>query len=83
MEENESAEEKLEALKEDLNNVVQAQQTALELLTNLLCGEDEGDQWEEEEDDESDQVYLHRLPILSWTLWLGWSLKESLFVSER
>ncbi len=46
-----------ERLRVELNNVIQAQQTALEILANACCGDEDGEQeWVEEDEEEMGQV---------------------------
>ena len=46
-----------EKLRVELNNVIQAQQTALEILANACCGDEDGEQeWVEEDEEEMGQV---------------------------
>ena len=53
MDEEATEEEKADALREGLNSTILAQQTAIEILTNILCGRDDGDEeaWDDLDSD--------------------------------
>ena len=53
MDEETTETEKLEAMRTALNSTILAQQTAIEILTNILCGADDSDEegWDDYESD--------------------------------
>ena len=53
MDEETTEAEKLDALRTELNSTILAQQTAIEILTNILCGPDDSDEegWDDFESD--------------------------------
>ena len=58
MDEETTVEEKTDALREGLNSTILAQQTAIEILTNILCGRDDGEVegWDDLEDSDGGMV---------------------------
>ena len=53
MDEETTETEKLEEMRTALNSTILAQQTAIEILTNILCGADDSDEegWDDYESD--------------------------------
>ena len=50
MDDGQSEEQTLERLQDDLNNLIQAQQTSLEILANICTADDDWQEMEESED---------------------------------
>ena len=53
MDEDTTESEKLDGMRTALNSTILAQQTAIEIMTNILCGADDSDEegWEDLESD--------------------------------